>query len=153
MELNDAIRRISGLEGKLHDALETEGAATVRSVLVQEARRRVYDAYQPDFYSRRNGNGGILDPGEIDVDVVGLTLTASSNPDWQHLWGGHRPDGRLAEAIASGNPRFNMGKAGPRPWHEAAKERLIGEGLLEDAIRRGLARQGVDASGIHFSFR
>lgn len=149
-ELNNIIQKVSVLEAEIEDALRVEVADAVREAIVKSAKENVYDAYSPQFLSRRNGVGGILDKNSITIKVNGTELTATDDPTWQHLWGGNYPDERLAEAIAGGERRFNMHNAGPRPFHEKAKEELLSSGAIEDALRRGLARQGIDTSGVTF---
>lgn len=149
-ELSDIIKKVSVLEKEISEALRVEVAEVVRDAIIKCARENVYDAYSPKFVSRRNGSGGILDPNSITIKVEGTELTATDDATWQHLWGGKYPNGRLAEAIASGDRRFNMQNAGPRPFHEKAKADLITSGAIEDALRRGLARQGIDATDVTF---
>ena len=151
-DLDKYIQKISNLDVAIENALNDEGREVVKKVLVEAARKYVYDAYAPKFNHRRNGSDGILDEENIHVAVHGNELIAMDMADWQHLLGGAKPNMRLAEGIASGSSRFYMQNAGPRPFHEKAKEMLIMRGDLEDAVRRGLARQGYDTSGIKFKF-
>ena len=158
-DLSNMINKISTLDGAIEDALKHEVADVIRQFIVDAAYENVYETYEPEFYNRRNGNGGILDKDSITVEVVGNELTAMDTEagkkgprGWQQLWGGDVPPGRLAEAIATGDERYNMEEAGPRPFHEDAKKRAIESGEVEDALRRGLLRQGIDASGMTFRF-
>ena len=151
-ELNDLIVRVANIDAAIENALENEVAASVKDAIVASARENVYDAYTPKFLHRRNGNGGILDTESIKITVNGTELTASDDASWQHLWGGAVPSVRLAEAIASGDRKYNMHNAGPRPFHERAKQRVRSEGTAEAALRKGLARQGYDTSEMTFTF-
>ena len=151
-ELQNVITTVANLENAIEDALRHEVADVVKNAIIMSAYENVYKAYAPEFYSRRWGAGGILDPNSIKIEVHGDTLIASDNAAWQQLWGGSVPGERLAEAIASGDKRFNMQEAGPRPFHQKAKEEAIYSGAAEDALRRGLARQGIDTSGMTFTF-
>lgn len=151
-ELDNLISRVSGLEAAIENALNTEVAEEVRRVIVETAKEKVYDVYEPIFLHRRDGDGGILDTRSIEVEAHGTELTAWDISDWQQLWGGIRPDRRLADAIASGDPRFNMQRAGARPWHDAARERLLQGRDLEDALRRGLERQGYNTGDMTIEF-
>ncbi|MBO7150393.1 MAG: hypothetical protein J6V82_01445, partial [Clostridia bacterium] len=76
-------------------------------------------------------------------EVPGTELIVRDEPQWQQLWGGHEPSDKLVEALAAGDARFHFAKAGPRPFHEETKRRIIADGTLEDALRRGLERQGI----------
>ena len=148
--LSDYIIKIANIDAAIENALQNEVTEAVKEAIVAEAQAAVYDAYTPKFYSRRNGEGGILDKNSIIIEVHGTELTAKDNPTWQHLWGGTFPDKPLADALADGDARFNFARAGQRPFHEAAKRRVISDGTAEDALRRGLARQGIDTSGMTF---
>lgn len=158
-DLDDLIVKVANIDAAIENALENEVALAVKDAIVAAARENVYDAYTPKFLHRRNGSGGILDTESIRVEVNGTELTAMDTypgikgpKGWQQLWKGDTPDGRLAEAIASGDRRYNMHLAGPRPFHEEAKRRVISEGTAEAALRAGLARQGYDTSGMKFQF-
>lgn len=162
ISLSDAIWKYNGIEAAIDNALRNEVAEVVRGAIADAALESVYNAYTPTFLSRRDpthGGGftsaaraghGITDPESIEIDVRDNELVARDIADWQHLWGGQKPSGRLAEAIATGDPRYNMEKAGPRPFHDTAKQIAIDSGEVERALRRGLERQGIDTSGMKF---
>lgn len=65
------------------------------------------------------------------MNYGGMTLTVTDDAPWQQLWGGAVPGERLAEAIASGDPRYNMGQAGPRPFHQAAEQNFVASGEFD----------------------
>lgn len=159
-DITTVINKISNLERYIEDALNNEVAEVIKKIVAETAREKVY-AYTPMFVSRRGDDGGdfydrttggITDPNSIYVHATGSRLVAYDISEWQQLWNGSRPESRLAEAIATGDPRFHMANAGPRPYHAAAKEAILRSGKVEEALRRGLARQGVDTSGITFTF-
>ena len=163
-DLDKAIKRIGNLDAAIENALKNEVAEVVAGAIADSALHNVYEAYDPQFLSRRDpvhggGNtfaaragGGITDPRSVEIEVHGAELIARDNPDWQQLWGDRswRPAKRLAEAIATGDKRYHMQKAGPRPFHQEAKDALLSSGEIERALRAGLKRQGIDASGIEF---
>ena len=163
-DLQRAIEKYAKLDRAIENALKNEVAEVVKGALAQAAIEEVYDTYDPEFLSRRdpihgggntrasNAGGGITDTTQMHVEAVGNTLTVSDDAPWQQLWGGARPDSRLAEAIATGDPRFHMEKAGPRPFHEKAKRMVIDSGDAEKALIAGLRRQGIDVSGLDFEF-
>lgn len=162
ISLMDAINKYSGIEEKIDNALRNEVAEVVRGAVADAALQAVYNTYTPMFLSRRDpthGGGatsasraghGITDPESVEIEVRNNELIARDNPDWQHLWGGQKPSGRLAEAIATGDPRYHMEKAGPRPFHDTAKQIAIDSGEVERALRKGLERQGIDTTGMTF---
>lgn len=151
-DLDRIISMLPKIDDAIEDALKQEVADVVKKAIVDSARKNVYDAYTPIFYSRRNGAGGILDPNSVKIEAHGSELVAWDAAEWQQLWGGRIPEISLAEALASGSERFNFQRAGPRPFHEQAKEYLIQSGELERALRQGLARQGYDTSNATFTF-
>ena len=151
-ELQTIIDNLKHIDALVDNALEREVADVVEDAIIESARRNVYEAYTPAQYfldSRRDGGGGILDRTSMNVDVKNNTLTVqdvarfNNSMHWQHLWGGNRPNENLSDAIAAGSKRFNMHKAGARPFHEAAEKEVIQSGAVDDALRRGLARQGL----------
>lgn len=164
ISLMDAINKYSGIEEKIDNALRNEVAEVVRGAVADAALQAVYNTYTPMFLSRRDpthGGGatsasrtghGITDPESVEIEVRNNELIARDNPDWQQLWGDRswRPAKRLAEAIATGDPRYHMEKAGPRPFHDTAKQIAIDSGEVERALRKGLERQGIDTSGMKF---
>lgn len=164
-DLQRAIEKYAKLDRAIENALKNEVAEVVKGALAQAAIEEVYDTYDPEFLSRRDpihgatnkwlktSGGGITDTTQMHVEAVGNTLTVSDDAPYQQLWGGTRPAApRLAEAIATGDPRFHMEKAGPRPFHEKAKRKVIDSGDAEKALIAGLKRQGIDVSGLDFEF-
>ena len=153
-DIAKTISKVANLDSAIENALENEVADVIKNYLVESAYQNVYETYTPEFYSRRFGDGGILDTRSIKITVSGNELIASDDADWQNLWGdnSYHPAKRLAQAIADGDPRFNMDKAGPRPFHEDAKRAAIESGEIERALKAGLARQGIDASDYTFKF-
>lgn len=162
-DLQKAIEKYAKLDRAIENALKNEVAEVVKGALAQAAIEEVYDAYEPEFLSRRDpvhgatnkwlktSGGGITDKSQMHVEAVGNTLTVSDDAPYQQLWGGTRPSSpRLAEAIATGDPRFHMEKAGPRPFHEKAKRKVIDSGDAEKALIAGLKRQGIDVTGLEF---
>ena len=162
--LNDVIRKYASLEAAIESALDVEVREVVKAAVSEAALREVYESYTPEFFSRRDptqGGGvaqeqgmighGITDPDSVTITVRGNELVAEDNAGWQQLWGGPVPSGRLAEAIATGDPRYNMGKAGPRPFHDKAKQIAIESGAVEKALRQVLKRQGIDTTDMTFT--
>lgn len=162
-ELDSTIQKLQRvtleINGAIEDALRNEVAEVIKKYVIMTARRNVYDAYEPKIDWRRYGSGGILDPNSIYIEVHGNELIAadtypsvSGRRGWQQRFGGRVPDGRLAEAIAEGDPRFHMDEAGPRPFHEEAKRAAINSGELEIALLAGLRRQGYDTTEMTITF-
>lgn len=151
LTISEAIFKLTKLEAAIEDVLKHEVLDEAKKAIVDSAKRNVYDAYTPEFYSRRNGLGGILDPTEIQYDVNATELVAWQAADWQQLYGGQKPEISLAEAIASGSKRFYFQNAGPRPFHAQAEKYLIQSGKAREALRRGLMRKGYITDDGFFS--
>lgn len=122
-----------------------EVANLAKSEINAAGHERVYDKYKPRFYSRRGDNlGGILDKKEMVVSYDGIgktvkTLEIKSAAPFQHLWGGEYPDGYdLTDAVETGEGKFNMGVAGPRPFYGPAEEHLEKSGLLDKTLETGV---------------
>ena len=157
--LSELIQKYSRFYAAITNALETEVAEVMKTAVTDAALLRVYEVYSPEFLSRRDpmygggetrasrAGGGITDRESVNITVSGTELTASDDAGWQHLWGGQYPSGRLADAIATGDPSFNMGRAGPRPFHDTAERIAIDSGAVSQALQAGLNRQGFDVSG------
>lgn len=122
-----------------------EVANLAKSEISMEGFERVYDKYNPKFYSRRGDKlGGILDTQEMETSYDGLgknvkTLEIRSGAPFQHLWGGRYPDDAdLTDAVEEGSGRFNMGLAGPRPFYSFAEDKLEKSGLFDKTLETGV---------------
>lgn len=140
------IKDLAAFSAKLDAAIDAAMQGTVadgaKEALQEAAYQQVYDTYTPEFMSRRGSGGGIADPGNMTVNYGGKTLTITDDAPWQQLWGGPTPGEKLAEGIASGSSRYNMGAAGPRPFHEEAEKQFAGSGEFERRLAQGLRAFG-----------
>ena len=126
-------------------------AAAMQGDVLEEGKRAIANAaystvypYEPIFYSRREVEGGIADPDNMDgdYDFITRTLEITDNAPWQHLWGGHYPTEQLAEAIEKGWSRFVMRRPGPRPFNAQAEQDLDSTGAFDRALQTGINRYG-----------
>ena len=129
------------LDAAIVEVMQTEVAEGAKKALQEAAQSEVYGKYTPRFMSRRGAAGGIGDTGNMTVSYGGNTLTITDDAPWQQLWGGKVPGERLAEAIASGSSRYNMHRAGPRPFHEKAEQEYGSGGFARD-LMAGLHARG-----------
>ena len=141
--LNEAIAKVQRLNAAVSNALEIEVAEEAKACIKEAALSEVY-SYVPKFESRRMENGGLIDPDNMITTVVGNTLTVQNVTGLQNLWGGNDTS-PLTPIVEDGVPNYYMPY--PRPFMETAKEMLV-NGRAEAAFRRGLARQGIDVSGM-----
>lgn len=124
------------LDEAIDTVMQTEMADLIRAKMSEYAEELVYNAYEPRFYSRRRLDHGIMDTRTMDAKYDGRSmerkvLEVSANAEWQQLWGGQRPDYKLADAIERGLKRFNMKRAGPRPFAKPTERELKSSGLFD----------------------
>ena len=146
ISLAEALAKLGKIDAAISNALSVEVAEAVREAVHDAAMTEVYEAYEPRFMSRRMESGGLIDPENTVISVAGTTLTAENVTGLQNLWGGN-DDSPLAPIVQDGVEAYHM--PFPRPFMDAAKEQLI-NGKAEEALRRGLTRQGIDVSGVTF---
>lgn len=143
----EATAYYAALDKALDKAMTGTIAELVKKEMSDSAKENVYAAYEPRFYSRRGEHyNGISDPRTMDVCYDGRQqdvkiLEVYDNADWQQLWGGRKPNSMLADAIESGDSRFNMGRAGERHFAEPAERHLIDSGLLDAMLEACLEEE------------
>lgn len=142
MQLADALAKLLRLDAAISDALGNEVADEARTA-VKEAAESVVYSYEPQFYSRRKENGGLTDDANIKTTVSGNVLTVEDVAGLQNLWGGTHTE-PLTPIITAGLPNYNMPY--PRPFMDEAAA-LLKNGRAEDALLRGLRRQGFSGAG------
>lgn len=147
MQLEEALRKLHGLNAAVTDALANEVADEAKTA-VKEAAKSVVYSYTPQFLSRREENGGLIDEANIITTADGDTLTVENVTGLQNLWGGSHTE-PLTPVITAGKANYNMPY--PRPFMDEAKNLLM-SGRAENALRRGLARHGYSPSGTGLSF-
>ena len=137
------------LNEAIHFVMETDVAEVTKKTIAEAVETEVYKPYDPVFYSRRNGIGGLKDPAAMsqNYDAATMTLEVSDTAPWQQLYGGRVPNGYLAEAVESGDPRYNMGAAGPRKFHAVSQEQMD-NGEFEDTLLHGLQNMGFDVKKV-----
>lgn len=137
------------LNNAIHFVMQADVAEATKQAISDAVESEVYQGYEPEFYSRRNGIGGLKDPAFMSqsYDAQTMTLEVSDTAPWQQLYGGRVPESYLAEAVESGDARFHMDKAGPRKFHEAA-QRTMDNGEFEKTLNAGLIAHGFDAKTV-----
>lgn len=134
---------VDDLDNAIDDVMQTDVAEIVKAEISESAKENVYAAYEPKFYSRRMEYGGVMDPRTMEQsydwrqpDVK--TLEVYSTAPWQHLWGGAYPRDDLSDAIEAGTAKYNMAKAGPRPFYGPAERHLMETGLIDAVLENGV---------------
>lgn len=132
-----------GLEMAITDALRNEVSAIVIAQAEASALERVYNAYDPTEYTRRES---LLDDDAYTAVANGNELTLYAHVDgntmqpWPNM-------GDITDIIATGigyrwkNSEIYRTKQ-PRPWMDEAIEKGLADGTIEAALQAGLNRQG-----------
>ena len=125
---------------------------TAKKAIAEAAEANVY-SYQPQFYSRRMYDGGLIDPDNIDTipsGDKGFAVKLIMNADWQQLYGGRKPTGTLADAIEQGgipSGRDGMYGAPKRPFMSKADNALGKYGYAHGSQAYGRYLEGGFDSG------
>lgn len=145
--IDDAIAKLAAFDSLIESALQNEVAEAAKDAVAQSTAINVYGVYTPKvLYSRRGSNGGLSAEDNIECTASGKELTVRNTTGLQNRYGGGRQE-ILTNIVESGSYSYHMQIAGPRPFMEEAKELLM-SGPGEDALRRGLARQGIMLDGM-----
>lgn len=136
---------IDDLDNTISDVMQTDVAEIIKAEISESAKENVY-AHEPKFYSRRMGDGGVMDPRTMEQAYDGnqpdvKTLEVYSTAPWQHLWGGFYPKDDLSDAIEAGTEKYHMAKAGPRPFYGPAEQHLMKTGLIDAVLENGVKRE------------
>jgi hypothetical protein len=131
------------LDSAISGVMQTDVAEIIKAEISESAKENVYPAYEPRFYSRRMGEGGVMDTRTMEQSYDGSqpdakTLVVSSGAPWQQLWGGTVPMDDLSDAIETGTKKYNMAKAGPRPFYGPAERHLAETGLIDAVLEKGV---------------
>ena len=128
------------LNTAVDETMQSWVAMGAEKTLQEAVQEEVYDAYKPHEYVRRGYNGGLIDGSpenwDENYDAATKTLTIhSTNRDGE--------TGRLvAPVVESGKGYTYKVKIGPRPFHSVAEEKMIKDGIFEDALENGLNLKG-----------
>ena len=139
--IKDVLAELTRLDAAVADALGNEVAREAKDCIREAAISEVY-SYTPEFESRRMQDGGLIDDNNMLDSVTGTTLTVDNVTPLQNLWGGTHTE-LLTPIIENGLTNFNMPY--PRPFMDKAKDMLL-SGRAGDALRSGLARQGINTT-------
>lgn len=131
------------LDNAISGVMQTDVADIIKAEISESAKENVYAAYEPKFYSRRMGDGGVMDTRTMEQSYDGSqpdvkTLEVYSTAPWQQLWGGTVPKDDLSDAIEAGTKKYNMAKAGPRPFYGPAERHLTETGLIDAVLEKGV---------------
>lgn len=137
------------IERKLEDAIDrtmqTDVADDVKLVLAESVEQNVYEKYTPTGYTRRgNKNGGLADPSVMEVRYSPTEHLLEVQDMSRDEFSGRliAPVVEIGEGYEWEDSQIYKKQPFPREFHRPAEEMMIDRGLLEDALRVGLAREG-----------
>ena len=138
------------LEEKIDKSLKRETAQVVVKTMQQHIKSDVYPLYSPDMYQREYYRGGLLDPDNIEIQVTNTGISVENVRDntTDEDYNGHYRN--VAEIVETGE-NYNWTASRiykdpfPRPFTENTREELRTSNILEQAMKDGLNRQGIDA--------
>lgn len=128
------------LDAVIDGAMQGPVLDGAKDAIQRAAFTYVYSAYSPQFNSRRMSGGGLGSTDTKEAYYGDKTLLIRDTTTWQHLWGGEYPGEMLAEAVASGSPAYNFGKAGARSFMPEAERDFAPE--FEQIIAGALRAAG-----------
>lgn len=141
MDFNNLNDLLNHLEKQAVKALKNEGAITARKEMQRQIDEVVYsyDAAQPEL--RRKYNDGLIDPRNIEISPVGDDSISIENIAYDG-------DRNVPYIVESGegyeygaSPELTKG----RKFTEATVESLRNSNKLEQSLKNGLNRLGIDA--------
>lgn len=130
------------MDGAINEALGNGVAEGLKRAIAQQALTAVYE-YPPKFEHRRKEAGGTIDPGNMAVQVGHLELTLDNQTGLQNLFGGNDPS-PLIPIIEEGVEAYHMGKAGPRPFMDDARDEYVRSGEAGREIAEALRSAGFE---------
>lgn len=124
---------------QVNSTLKNEVAVEAVNTLKEHIVTDVYDVYSPQYYERKGAQGGFLDEDNIEVEVVDdETISVDSI-----RFDGNRD---VAQIVESGQGYMNDFEYNgvPRPFTENTREELRSSNRLQNAMKRGLKKRGLD---------
>ncbi len=131
--LNSLMKHI---EKDVTDVLQHEVADTAKSHMQEAIQADVYNAYDPEYYTRRLSNNGLLDEDNIEATVSGDTLTVRDVAPLDNA----RKDWDLDDIIVHGYGTQPF----PRDYVSSTEERLLKTNDHTEALKQGLEKKGYN---------
>ena len=131
-EINSLFKHI---ETKIQDTMVDEVAETVKENMAESIQEKVYDAYDPQHYTRRMQNGGLIDKNNMEVTEIpdGISVRDVAPLD------NKRTDYALDEIVVEG--------MGYMPWardfYFDTADKLSANHEHVTALKQGLNKRGI----------
>ncbi|OMD71219.1 hypothetical protein [Paenibacillus odorifer] len=117
------------------------GNGVARKKLKENIESEVYDKYDPVMYERQRENGGLLDDKNIIVEMIDNNTVSVES----HRMDRNRNVGVIVETGIGYNEDWSFPYTHKgRPFTEVTREELMNDGSVEDALIKGLKKQGLD---------
>ena len=137
MTFNNLDALLKYIQNDIQDVLKTDVADEVKNTMSQAVQTSVYDVYSPLRYTRREYNGGLIDPYNFESSVKGNTLTVTNNTP---LDNGRTDTFDLDEIIVFGYGR----QPAPRDFYGETARILDITGNHVYALKQGLKNKGYN---------
>lgn len=124
------------IQNDITDVLKNEVADTAKSHMLETIQADVYDAYDPEHYTRRLSNNGLLDEDNIETVVTDNTLTVRDVAPLDNA----RKDWDLDDIIIHGYGTQPF----PRDYVSSTTERLLKTNDHTEAMKQGLQGKGYN---------
>ncbi|MGR7944285.1 MULTISPECIES: hypothetical protein [unclassified Paenibacillus] len=138
-EFSDLKSMFTYLDQQAQSVLKQEVAKKTVEKMQQHIQSDVYDVYDPVLYERKGYNGGLIDEDSIEVGLVDDNTLYVENIRFDG-------DREVAEIVESGQGyTYDFLYNGvPRPFTENTRQELQQTGVLNEVMRNGLSRRGLD---------
>lgn len=144
---------LADVQKSINKSLKDEVMEAVREVELKHIQDDVLDVYSPSIYNRR-GSGGIDDVRNIVGTVKDGRLTVENETPFNEAYGSRNHGTGLAYMINEGGNSehdYDYGFRGmeapyaePRPFIESTIEELDKTEIIEEALARGMKKDGID---------
>jgi hypothetical protein len=142
MDFTSLTKMFQHIENKAASVLKKEIADLVVETMQEKIEEEVYSVYEPKEYVRQRYQGGLQDPRNIEITMIGDNTISVENIRFDG-------DREVAEIVESGQGyTYDFPYAGvPRPFTQATRDELNQSGKLKVAMSQGLRKRGFDTKG------
>ena len=129
----------AAINKKITSVLKNEIAKEVVQTMQEHIESDVYSVYDPVKYERKGYHGGLIDPNNIEVSMMDDNTISVENIRFDG-------DREVAQIIESGQGyTYDFPYNGvPRPFTENTRIELKSTNKLQQAMRQGLKKRGLD---------
>lgn len=127
------------IEQQAQSVLKQEIAQKAVKTMQKHVQTDVYDKYEPKMYDRKGYQGGLIDEDNIEVSMIDDNTVSIENIRFDG-------DREVAEIVETGQGyTYSFEYSGvPRPFTENTRKELQETNILENEMKKGLTRRGLD---------